>query len=215
MPRSGRPVITYRRRAWSLIRARKFGSLIAPADLPPRPSSPWQEAQAMAKTSRPSSGSPAGLPIGSGLASRYGGAPLGAGSAGPHRFLMPSARMSTCSAVSSPPAGRGEGRHERAVPSFRDDAPQFRVRYLGQEQPVVQGRCRPQLAVGPVATGAAPPEQGVERLDLPGRNVSVAGPGPTGEVAAGRPAGEQGQQTSSKGDIREETPHRSAPRIHG
>ena len=218
MPRSGRPVITKRRRAWSLIRARKFGSLIAPADLPPsaaltvvavaRGTSPSEDLEALFLVSGPA-------PSGRALASRYGGAPLGAGSAGPQRGLMPFARIVDLLGRQLSALGRGECRHQRAGPSFRDDAPQLRVRYQGQEQLVVQRRCRAQLAVRSMATDAVPLEQDVERPFLLGRDVPVTGLGLTGEVAAGRPAGEQGQQRPVTSASWTGTAHRDARRIHG
>src|SRR5712691_353764 len=99
MPRSLRPVMTILRSAWSLISARKARSLTAPACLAPFPSSPWQAAQARAKTFAPRSLSPTFFGARYGGGSCFGGAP-------PQRALIPFATASTCAAFSGPPLSR-------------------------------------------------------------------------------------------------------------
>ncbi len=182
MPRSGRPVMMMRRSAWSLISARKAGTLIAltmsPSSSTPAPFGPWQPAQARAKT-----GGAAFAVAGRGLrAGRLGECIAGGdcGRVGARDFqfdLMPSARILICASVSGPPLGRGEWRHRGARAAVADDGVQVGVGDDGDEERIVERRCGAELAGRAVAAGAVGGEELVEVGDLVGEQRAVGGVG--------------------------------------
>ena len=124
---------------------------------------------------------------------RYGGAPLGAGSTGPQSRLDACRQNLDLLGRQVSALGRGKRRHQRAGTAFGDDTFQLRIRDQGQEQLVVERRGRAQPAVRSMATGAVPLEEDSERSYLVRLHVPVTGPGLTGEIAAGRRAGQEGQ----------------------
>ena len=69
----------------------------------------------------------------------------------------------------------GEGGHERAGPSAGDHHLHVLLGHARAEQRVVERRRRPELAVGPVAAGAMPPEEARELDDLAVRDRPVGG----------------------------------------
>src|SRR5262249_20870359 len=95
----------------------------------------------------------------------------------------------------------GEGRHRTLLSGgdgspLGDDVQQFCFGDDGEEDRVIEGRRRTELAVGPVTAGAVRRVQGVEIYDLVRRNRAVLGPGLAWKVAAAGQRGQEGQESA-------------------
>ena len=193
MPRSGRPVITYRRRAWSLIRARKSGSLIAPTRLACPTCRPGR--RPVARRAGPSEyASAAFLRSLSATPASLASSKLRRRSARGRLDSVPSCALDALGqdldllGRQMSAHGHGKGRHQGAGRPCRDDALQLRVRHRARNSLSFSGGAGPSLPSAPWQPAQFCWNRTLKRLFLLGRHIPVAGSGRPGKSQPGQPA---------------------------